>query len=65
MQKKKDYIQPTVKLYTAELSSTILGYSEPTRSGYAIDNYEADDSQIIPITEQGKSPWDDDFVDID
>ena len=65
MQKIKYYIQPTIEIYPVELSTIILGVSEEKPTGYAIDNTEADDSKINPITEQSGSLWEDDFVDID
>ena len=65
MQKKKHYIQPTVELYPTELSTTILDGSDDRRTGYAIDNHDHNDNNIISITEQKGSLWDDDFVDID
>ncbi|MBO4821116.1 MAG: hypothetical protein J5548_06585 [Prevotella sp.] len=65
MQKRKHYIQPTVEIYPLELTMSILGDSEKKRTGYAIDNNDADDSNIIPISEQGGSLWDEDFVEID
>ena len=65
MQKKKYYIKPTVEIYPAELSTSILGDSDQKPSGYAIDNTEADDSKINPITEQSGSIWEDGFVDVD
>ena len=65
MQKIKFYIQPTVEIYPAELSTTILGTSEERPTGYAIDNTEASDDNVISITEQGGSLWEDGFVEID
>ena len=65
MQNKKYYIQPTIDICFVEPFFTILGESEPKRSGYAIDNTTADDSKIISITEQSKTDLWDEFVDID
>ena len=65
MQKRKYYIQPTVEIYPLELTTSILGDSKEKRTGYAIDNDAADDSNIIPISEQGGSVWEEDFIDID
>ena len=54
------------KIYIIPLSELILSYSDTilqTRSitGYAVDNWDADDDNIIPIEEQD----DDFFIDID
>ena len=65
MQRKKHYIQPVTELYPVELFISVLAGSNEKRTGYAIDNYDADDSNIIPISEQGGSVWEEDFVDID
>ncbi len=65
MQKIKYYIQPTVEIYPAELSTTILGTSEERPTGYAIDNTDANDENVISITEQDGSLWDEGFIEID
>ena len=55
-----------VEVYANELSVNILDISNKNRSGYAIDNTDADDSKIISITEQSEDQnlWDT-YVDID
>ena len=65
MQKKKHYIQPTIEIYPTTLSVNILDGTAERRTGYAIDNQEHNDNNIISITEQKGSVWDNDFVDID
>lgn len=62
---KKFYIHPEVEIYDG-LSFTVLSGSAEKKSGYAIDNVEADPSKIITVEEQsGSDLWDDKFIEID
>ena len=65
MQRKKQYIQPVTELYPVDSLTSVLADSDEKRTGYAIDNDAADDSNIIPISEQGGSVWEEDFIEID
>ena len=65
MQMKRQYIQPSTELYPVEPFTSVLAGTDEKRTGYAIDNEEADPSKIIPIEEQSGSIWDDKFVEID
>ena len=61
---KKFYIHPEVEIYDG-LSIIVLSGSDEKKSGYAIDNVDADPSKIIPVEEQSGSVWDEDFIEID
>lgn len=65
MQMKRQYIQPSTELYPVEPFTSVLAGTDEKRTGYAIDNDEADPSNIIPIEEQKGSIWEDGFVEID
>lgn len=65
MQMKRNYIQPSTELYPVESFTSLLAGSDEKRTGYAIDNEEADPSKIIPIEEQSGSVWDEGFVEVD
>ncbi len=58
MKKKKTYIIPLSELILTCSATMLLTQSV---TGYAIDNWDADDDNIIPIDEQD----DDFFIDID
>lgn len=65
MQMKKYYIQPITELYPVEPFTSVLAGTDEKRTGYAIDNEEANPENIIPIEEQNGSIWDNNFVEID
>ena len=62
---KKQYIQPLSELYSVEPFTSVLAGTDEKRTGYAIDNEEANPDNIIPIEEQSGSIWDNEFVEID
>ena len=63
---KRQYIQPSTEIYPLEPFTSVLeGSSEEKRTGYAIDNDEANPDNIIKIEEQDNSIWNNDFVEID
>lgn len=70
MNKKKLYITPTTECLSFDFEPFMITMS-PRPNGYAIDNDDADDSNIIPIAEQGELDdddpglWGDGFIDID
>ncbi len=57
---KTFYICPEIEIYDG-LSISVLAGSDKSKSGYAIDNKDADDDKIIPVVEQTDNLW----VDID
>ena len=63
---KKKYQSPTLELFPTESFYLLEGSK---KSGYAIDNDEANDDNIIPFIEgptpSGDEGEDDDFIDID
>jgi hypothetical protein len=63
---KRQYIQPSTEIYPLEPFTSVLeGSIEEKRTGYAIDNDEANPDNIIKIEEQDNSIWNNDFVEID
>ena len=65
---KKEYIHPAMELFPLESFMLLEGTNKP--NGYAIDNDDANDDNIIPIDEDWTNPGgtgenDDDFIDID
>lgn len=64
---KKKYQSPTLELFPVEPFYLLEGSK---KSGYAIDNDDANDDNIIPIEEDWTNPGgtgddDGDFIDID
>lgn len=63
---KKKYQSPTLELFPTEPFYLLEGSK---KSGYAIDNDEANDDNIIPFIEgptpSGEEGDDDEFIDID
>ena len=63
---KKKYQSPTLELFPTEPFYLLEGSK---KSGYAIDNDEANDDNIIPFIEgptpSGEEGADDEFIDID
>ena len=64
---KKKYQSPTLELFPTEPFYLLEGSK---KSGYAIDNDDANDDNIIPIDDDWTKPGgtgenDDDFIDID
>ena len=63
---KKKYQSPTLELFPTEPFYLLEGSK---KSGYAIDNDEANDDNIIPFIEDptpsGEEGEDDEFIDID
>lgn len=63
---KKKYQSPTLELFQTEPFYLLEGSK---KSGYAIDNDEANDDNIIPFIEgptpSGEEGEDDEFIDID
>ena len=63
---KKKYQSPTLELFPTEPFYLLEGSK---KSGYAIDNDEANDDNIIPFIEgptpSGEEGEDDEFIDID
>ena len=55
---KKEYLVPETLIMSHE---PIIPFASSRRPGYAIDNYEADDDNIIDIEEED----DDNFLDLD
>ena len=49
---KRHYIQPLTEIIDVEPFTSLLAGSGEKRTGYAIDNVEADPKNIISITEQ-------------
>lgn len=66
---KKEYITPATEWLLSDFSPLMITGS-PRPTGYAIDNDDANDDNIIPIEEQGELDpgdlWGDGgFIDID
>jgi hypothetical protein len=63
---KKKYQSPTLELFPTEPFYLLEGSK---KSGYAIDNDDANDDNIIPFIEgptpSGEEGEDDEFIDID
>lgn len=64
---KKKYQRPALELFPVESFCLLEGSK---KSGYAIDNDDANDDNIIPIEEDWTNPGgtgenDDDFIEID
>ena len=67
---KKEYIKPVTEWWLSDFSPLMITDS-PRPTGYAIDNDDANDDNIIPIVEQQgeldpNDPWGEGgFIDID
>lgn len=57
---KKEYLVPETLIMSHE---PIMPFASSRRPGYAIDNHEADDDNIIDIEEEEED--DDNFLDLD
>ena len=49
---KKQYIKPQIRIIDLYSESQILGSSKDWVRGYAIDNYEQDDDNVIEVQKQ-------------